>query len=705
MLDALGGGPPEMPRPAAERRDAPVFVVAHTHWDLAWHLSAAATRMVLIPAIRQLMDLLESDPHFTVFTFDGQVAPIDDFLRAPVDPREQERLRGLVRTGRIVIGPVYTQADQFLVSGETTLRNLQHGLRRSADLGAAVQTFYSPDPFGQIAQLPAVLALCGMNRAIVCRGVPADINSQVFRWEGLDGTAVVALQLLDGYDQTALTKDPAAAARAAAELRGRPHDHVGLIMSGGDNYLADPDLTQAVTASGARIVDFEEVWRHLPVTGDLPVVRGELRSAGRRELLSNVVSNHVDLRREVALGEQVLERYAEPLAAIALDPYPERILAHIWEQRLRVAAHDDVCATGSDATFMETMVRSHSARVEAEAVMEEALRALGGQMAVGGLYVWNPSPFERRGHVPVPQTSQVRRAEVVPPLGWGLVESRKSHNPVWNEAPPPLRITDERDVGDTYTFASGPIAGRRADISLRTDIPVLPEHRPGDPCTRLRIEWENSERNHRVRLLLTMPQPAPWCIADTAFGALRRPAVPAPTAGSDRLVGYPAGRFIVAGGLAVLLDRTAEFEILPESNELAITLLRATGYLSREALPTRDHRAGPVMPTTLTQVLGPIRWDIGVMRWNHEHLPWREWEMFALPVVVFDSPGGGDLPPVGTPFPSLPTGELSAVLPGLVRTFDSGPPWKIHQYALAPELPRLSASARQRVMLRYRTRR
>jgi hypothetical protein len=73
------------------------------------------------------------------------------------------------------------------------------------------------------------------------------------------------------------------------------------------------------------------------------------------------------------------------------------------------------------------------------------------------------------------------------------------------------------------------------------------------------------------------------------------------------------------------------------------------------------------------------------MPWTEtDRLPWREWEQFALPMPVFLAEGGGDLPARGAPYAELPDGNLSAVLPGLVRGFDPGPPWRIHTHALSP---------------------
>ncbi len=43
----------------------------------------------------------------------------------------------LAAAGRITVGPWYILMDEFLVSGETIVRNLQAGMRRGAPTSAA----------------------------------------------------------------------------------------------------------------------------------------------------------------------------------------------------------------------------------------------------------------------------------------------------------------------------------------------------------------------------------------------------------------------------------------------------------------------------------------------------------------------------------------------------------------------------------------
>ncbi|MFN7149784.1 MAG: alpha-mannosidase, partial [Microthrixaceae bacterium] len=174
-----------------------VHVLPHTHWDREWYDPYPAFRIRLVELLDELLPRLEGDPAFAHFQLDGQMAVVDDYLE--VRPAERDRLARLARSGRLSMGPWYVLPDEFLVSGETLVRDLQLGLRRAEAFGGAMPVGYLPDMFGHVAQMPQLLALFGMHDAVVWRGVPAAMQSPAFRWRAPDGTEVRAEYLPGGY--------------------------------------------------------------------------------------------------------------------------------------------------------------------------------------------------------------------------------------------------------------------------------------------------------------------------------------------------------------------------------------------------------------------------------------------------------------------------------------------------------------------------
>jgi mannosylglycerate hydrolase len=76
---------------------------------------------------------------------------------------------------------------------------------------------------------------------------------------------------------------------------------------------------------------------------------------------------------------------------------------------------------------------------------------------------------------------------------------------------------------------------------------------------------------------------------------------------------FPAGGFVDAGGVAVLLDQVTEYELGTDPPELALTLLRSVGQISRDVHRYRDEPAGPQTPTPGAQCLGPVAASLAVL--------------------------------------------------------------------------------------------
>jgi mannosylglycerate hydrolase len=386
-----------------------VAIVPHTHWDREWYEPFQSFRLRLVDVVDELLSLLESDPSYARFLFDGQVAAIDDYLE--VRPEAAERIRNLAAAGRLTVGPWYTLLDEFLVSPETIVRDLQMGIRRSAAFGGAMQVGYLPDMFGHIAQMPQILRLAGFDHAVVWRGVPSSITSTGFVWEAPDGSSVRAEYLPFGYGNGSLLPDDA----KAFIRRVRDHlEQIGpflvsdlLLMNGSDHLPPQSGLGHVVAEANALQDDLQFEITSLPEylartsTEGLQHWHGELRSGARANMLMGVTSNRVDVKRAAAATERALERRAEPYAALFLDPsaWPAPQLDIAWREVVRNAAHDSICACSVDDVDDEVLRRFAAARAIADGLSARALGAFGTSMAAPGSVVVNPSVRERSGVV------------------------------------------------------------------------------------------------------------------------------------------------------------------------------------------------------------------------------------------------------------------------------------------------------------------
>ena len=130
----------------------------------------------------------------------------------------------------------------------------------------------------------------------------------------------------------------------------------------------------------------------------------------------------------------------------------------------------------------------------------------------------------------------------------------------------------------------------------------------GDRFVRVRVQGENACRDHRLRIVFHTGLAGASTVADAAFGPVARAPIVAPPGGTEiPPPTAPLARYVTrhAGsrGVTVYSDGLAEYESL-DNGDVAVTLVRAVGELSRSDLPERPGHAGWPSPTPDAQCLG-----------------------------------------------------------------------------------------------------
>ncbi|BCJ75795.1 glycoside hydrolase [Catellatospora sp. IY07-71] len=169
-----------------------------------------------------------------------------------------------------------------------------------------------------------------------------------------------------------------------------------------------------------------------------------------------------------------------------------------------------------------------------------------------------------------------------------------------------------------------------------------------------RLDWtvafDNTVGDHRLRAHFPTGPAQDWA-ADTHFSVLHRPLsaplgpLPTERAYEADCAVAPVHGWAAAGGLGLLTAGLPEVQgLLPAAApELAVTVLRATGWLSRPDLRSRTTGAGPQLPTPQAQCLRQVTAAIGVVLDTGElemanaaglhRAPLRAWQLrFGSPV-------------------------------------------------------------------------
>src|SRR5437764_13179830 len=189
---------------------------------------------------------------------DGQTIVLDDYLE--VRPEEEARLKRYAQSGRFSVGPWYVQPDEFLVSGESLVRNLQVGLRRAVEFGDPMRIGYVPDCFGHIAQMPQILKGAGIESAVFWRGVGSEVHKSEFYWAAPDGTKVLVVHLADalGYSNARdMPLNPAVLFSRlellTATLLPRATTNSLLFMNGSDHLEPQDGLPDVIQSANERL--------------------------------------------------------------------------------------------------------------------------------------------------------------------------------------------------------------------------------------------------------------------------------------------------------------------------------------------------------------------------------------------------------------------------------------------------------------------
>ncbi|THF73559.1 alpha-mannosidase [Cohnella fermenti] len=447
-------------------------IISHTHWDREWYLPYEKHHVRLIRLMDTLLDTLKRDGEYRSFFLDGQTIILEDYLQ--VRPERREELEQRIRENRIFIGPWYILQDAFLTSSEANVRNLQIGHRDAARYGTISKVGYFPDTFGNIGQAPQLMRQAGIGNAVFGRGVkPTGFNNEVsdaefessyseLIWEGPDGSQVLGILFANWYSNgNEVPTDEAAAKeywdRKLADAEKYASTNQLLYMNGCDHQPIQTDLPEALRVARELYPDTDFVHSsfadYLAALGEggrngegkgerdgaderngaeerdgepasrLSVVKGELRSQRTDgwSTLVNTASARVYLKQMNQHGQTLLEKVAEPLAAIAHGlgnhSYPHHLFTYAWKTLMQNHPHDSICGCSVDEVHREMVARFEKSKHVAESIADESKQLVADAVDTSGfarfgedalpLVVFNTTGWARSGTISI--VADVRR--------------------------------------------------------------------------------------------------------------------------------------------------------------------------------------------------------------------------------------------------------------------------------------------------------
>ncbi len=429
----------------SEFRPRKAYVVSHTHWDREWYLTYSTFRVNLAHAVRRVLDALENEDAFEHFLLDGQAVVLEDYLEA--HPEDEQRIRDLVTSGALGIGPWYMLPDEYLIGPETMVRNLVVGHATCARVGAAQSVGYMADSFGHPAQIPQLLREAGIDSFVYTRGNGSELEEtgHEYLWEAPDGSTVLAIQQCGGYCNAAgLGHEEIWHAHTrrnvsidgAVEKVGKLFDTMGrlsngdvvLLNNGCDHFPPQRELGPILSALRESYPDTEFV--HSSLAEYVAEVRekgiatkrfrGELCQGRYFHILSGVWSARMPLKQRNARSQALLSGIVEPLATYTHFVHgrdlQKGLFDHAWRELLKNQPHDSICGCSIDEVHRDMAPRFDAVDQTMEQVLVRELEHLAPTFAREAkddrdtvLCVANPLPRRR--------TEVLERLVVLQPLG------------------------------------------------------------------------------------------------------------------------------------------------------------------------------------------------------------------------------------------------------------------------------------------------
>ena len=393
--------------------------VASTHWDREWYEPYQGFRMRLVSMLDEVFATFESDPAFKSFVMDGQVIPILDYLE--IKPENRKLVESYVRKGRLKLGPWYVLPDEWLVSGESLVRNLQTGIELAGEFGApSSRAGFMCDMFGHVGQMPQIFDQMNIPVSFVWRGTLEKESPGHFNWKAPDGTITPAYRFgRTGYCTYAFAvrdpfgDDPFDLEKAVENMiefavmqSRRIKTGPILIFDGGDHLEIEPQTSALISRANKQLESYGITVVHstldnymtdlLKERGNIQkTLVGELRESSRdpgsideQWLIPGVLSSRIHLKQHNALCEDELCLWAEPFSTFAGEigmEYPDGYLRTAWRHLLENHPHDSICGCSIDQVHKDMEFRFDqslgiSSRLTAQALKAVAVAAAPSDM-------------------------------------------------------------------------------------------------------------------------------------------------------------------------------------------------------------------------------------------------------------------------------------------------------------------------------------
>ena len=403
------------------------YVVSHGHMDIEWYMPLRSYRFWTVEALDELRRIAAEHPDFITYVLDGVTCVLDIYLDAR--PEAGKEIEELIKSGKLAIGPFFSQFDEWLPSAESMVRNCLYGNRECRKYGRIMKAGYLPDNFGHPLQMPQILNNFGIDSLLFMRGMPEipGGHPDEFMYTGIDGSRVLVSHFRDSYggafdiygkdidpmqpreipyhkeyfsyeylmelaDHTDQKKIAAELIRNVQNIKDRYPSGIVPLIAGCDH--CPPQAKMAETLKLANSMQDEIEFVMGDAEGYIRAVQGnmnspmeyneELTGSFYQYILFGALSTRSYLKRQNFGAEALMERYTEPLEAFASmigykGAQPQ--LDEAWKALMINSTHDSIHGSSMDEVHIEMEARYAAVRQIAAGLSHDAIKHIGKHMS------------------------------------------------------------------------------------------------------------------------------------------------------------------------------------------------------------------------------------------------------------------------------------------------------------------------------------
>ncbi len=425
-----------------------VDCIGHTHIDVAWLWTLAQTREKVQRSFATMVNLMKKYPEYRFMMSQPQLLK---FLSESA-PDLYAEVKKLAEDGRFEVeGAMWVEADCNLSSGESLVRQIQHGKKFIKDeFGTDSRVLWLPDVFGYSAAIPQILKKSGIDHFITSKISWNDTNIlpyDTFIWQGIDGSEILTDFIttqeykrggkFDNETTYVGMINPSMVAGTWNRYQQKEYSNHAMLVygwgdgGGGPTYdmleqqrrlsYGLPGLPKTIMSSLRQHLDkserdFSDVCDEI---GRTPRWVGELYLEFHRGTYTSMAAN----KRYNRLSEMLLQKL-ESLASICYllqgTTYQKEKIYGLWEVVLLNQFHDIIPGSSIKEVYEDSHKQYNNLFNEGNAIINDAIGYISDNISTnGGVLVYNSLGFARSSVIE--NDGKIYETGEIPAYGWRVI--------------------------------------------------------------------------------------------------------------------------------------------------------------------------------------------------------------------------------------------------------------------------------------------